>query len=605
MARVVILGAETGDSSELASLSSGWSVVSAAGGSAGAYAYQNAGGSTTAQQIYGTSINRPRVRLRFTRTAAYPATPFATSWSIGLGQFTDGAGVGYVELIGLVGTSTTSLSIESDNGTRVTVAWDPTINQNYCVEIDFRPATDSGSADGECSVYVDGVLALSESAWDIGDLWPATNVITGISCYTGGTIAPAFSLDDIAIDDAALPGIGFVIARQPNAGGSPTYNAWTKSTGTDAGALLNDTPFSTADFVSSSTSAAAQTAEIATFASTQTGHGTGTIASGDTVNGVKAALIAKTDNLTRQAGSLLGTLVGNAASIGTALAASGSVAVKVGDLVVTVLFEQAGLTSTGVTDNLGNTYTAQNAGTTSTNSGRMFYSRVTVAGTLTAVTWATNGGANNGAVVAGVFAGPFLVSPINATPANVSDTTTPYTSNATGALSQAHQLVVGWATSSGSATWTATAPMNKAAEQATASIGSARLGYQTVSATTSISTAWTGTAPTNDVLGAASFRFETNAAPEAGAAFNLRRRMSGLETDTAKTLTTNDAYYETSPFTSTPTTINNAQVGGLHSNNNSALQTIEDVWLMVDYTPAVVTASFPPYRPPFTHMLMR
>ena len=74
-------------------------------------------------------------------------------------------------------------------------------------------------------------------------------------------------------------------------------------------------------------------------------------------------------------------------SIPNPLPASGSVVVSIGDLIVAVIAQQTALTVTAVTDNLGNTYTAQNAGTlvSTTISGRMFYSRVTVAGTLTTV----------------------------------------------------------------------------------------------------------------------------------------------------------------------------------------------------------------------------
>jgi hypothetical protein len=81
-------------------------------------------------------------------------------------------------------------------------------------------------------------------------------------------------------------------------------------------------------------------------------------------------------------GSLKGTLSGSATSIGTSLAATGSVSVAVGDLVYAVLAEQTTITSTACADNLSNSYTAVSAGLDAgtTVTGRAWYSRVTTRG---------------------------------------------------------------------------------------------------------------------------------------------------------------------------------------------------------------------------------
>lgn len=85
-------------------------------------------------------------------------------------------------------------------------------------------------------------------------------------------------------------GPGRIIARQPGAGlGTPTYNAWTKSTGTDAGALWDNTPFTTGDFCSIATAATAQTSFVSPFSA-----GVDPIRSLDIINAAQVALVAKT-----------------------------------------------------------------------------------------------------------------------------------------------------------------------------------------------------------------------------------------------------------------------------------------------------------------------
>ena len=102
-----------------------------------------------------------------------------------------------------------------------------------------------------------------------------------------------FYYDDVLANNlaSAYPlGAGQSIARQPGPGlGTPTYNAWTKSTGTDAGAVWDNTPFTTGDYCSVATSAAAQTSFVSPFSA-----GTNAIGASDTINACQVALIAKT-----------------------------------------------------------------------------------------------------------------------------------------------------------------------------------------------------------------------------------------------------------------------------------------------------------------------
>lgn len=208
-------------------------------------------------------------------------------------------------------------------------------------------------------------------------------------------------------------------------------------------------------------------------------------------------------------GELKGLLTGTGASVTNPSTITGSVAVDVDDLVVVVFGQQTTLTATAVTDNLGNTYSAQNAGTDGgAVTGRMFYALVTVAGTLTSLNVAATASANDYAAVAGVFRGPFAASPIDANPANSSgDVTSPFTCPATGTLAQADEVVVAWGTSNPStaANWTTTPPLVLIANASLANKTTA--GYRVVSSTSDSTPEFVcASNPTSSVLGTASFK---------------------------------------------------------------------------------------------------
>lgn len=72
-------------------------------------------------------------------------------------------------------------------------------------------------------------------------------------------------------------------------------------------------------------------------------------------------------------------------------------------------------------------------------------------------------------------------------------------------------------------------------------------------------------------------------------AFSIRRRLNGSDTDTSKTFTTSDAYYETAPFTDTLTNLNASEIGAGHG-GVAATHTVRDVWMMVEYAGAYTLA---------------
>jgi hypothetical protein len=220
-------------------------------------------------------------------------------------------------------------------------------------------------------------------------------------------------------------------------------------------------------------------------------------------------------------GASKGTLSGGATSITNPLAATGSVSVAIGDLIFGGRFEQTSLTATTCSDNLGNTYIAINAGSDAgTTTARCFYSRATVAGTLTSVNFAGTASANNGVALAEVIEGPFASPPIDANPANITnDNVTPYLCPATGTLAQATEVVLCALAHTGNVTLTATSPNTKSVQLNTATILTAGLGRQTVAATTSVQPAWTSSAtPTDSVYVTASFK-------QGAVAFNVNPTM--------------------------------------------------------------------------------
>jgi hypothetical protein len=209
-------------------------------------------------------------------------------------------------------------------------------------------------------------------------------------------------------------------------------------------------------------------------------------------------------------GDLKTVFVGNGNSVTASNIMSGTATVAVGDLIFAVFGEQTGLTASGVTDNLGNTYTAQNAGTLSSTvvSGRAFWSRVTNPGALTSVTIAATASAHDYAGLVAVIEGPFIVSPNDTSPANITtDITTPFACPATGTLAQATESVLSWMVANQSTVITAVGPNISAGNIANSTNVIVTIGYQTVGATTTVTPNFASAAnPTNDVLGTMSFK---------------------------------------------------------------------------------------------------
>lgn len=225
-------------------------------------------------------------------------------------------------------------------------------------------------------------------------------------------------------------------------------------------------------------------------------------------------------------GDLRGTLSGSGTAIVSPVVASGSVAVQPRDLVVVMVAEAAKNTATTVTDNLGQVYTATNAGTLSNVvGGRAYYRAVTVAGTLTAINVTMVNSSADYAVSAAVFAGPCITAPLDRSPANGIDEVTPFSCPPTGVLTQSRELIfAGLALFRGQTAVTATAPLILAVNRASAAANStnsvsAAVGYQITNSTGSVTPVFSAPGSiTGGVEITASFRSGVYARAGAGSA---------------------------------------------------------------------------------------
>jgi hypothetical protein len=188
-----------------------------------------------------------------------------------------------------------------------------------------------------------------------------------------------------------------------------------------------------------------------------------------------------------------GSLTASVASVTNPTNLTGSVSVALSDLIFVCFSQQTALTATTVTDNLGNTYTAVNAGTDAgTATIRCYFSRVTAAGTLTQISVAATASANDASAVGSVIEGPFVASPLDANPANTTDGTTPFDCPPTGTLAQTNEVVMAAIAVASAQTVAATSPdvITQTVNRANISTGVSR---RVVSSTSTVTPQFTGT----------------------------------------------------------------------------------------------------------------
>ena len=141
------------------------------------------------------------------------------------------------------------------------------INENQWYVIEFRCFRNATS--GELEFKVNGTLT---GSWvgDTGGTNPTSYLFNqSDKSFTTGGLKIYF--DDFAAS-YGWPGQGKVISRGP-ASGTPSYNQWTKSSGTSAAALLNDEPFNSSTYIVSAGANHRQNVNVASFYAAQAGRG--------------------------------------------------------------------------------------------------------------------------------------------------------------------------------------------------------------------------------------------------------------------------------------------------------------------------------------------
>lgn len=585
--RTKIIGLETGDASELYLLNTGGSIVS--GGRYGAYCLRQASTANYQYFMFG-GINVSRLRMRFAYKHATNSTG-STQTHVFDSVSPDNATYNFSLEFSISSADVTTLSVRDHSGSIVfssVLSGGADTWRNVAVDA----TKDTNAADGAIQVWVDGVSVGSSTTADLGTVnfgtlrvAPQTNAI------------PTSDWDDLEIDDSVVPGIGGVIARQPKTGGTPTYDDWTKSSGSDAGALWDNTPFDTTDKLTSYTADAAQTAQIASFSSTQTGHGSGTIQSYDTINGIKEAFVAKTAATTAAGITQVGNILATSSLNGVDVTLTFSTAPQTGD----VVYVWGGHTSTRATP-IGPSTSGYNVvDSVQTQSTNTFGVWRKVMGN-TPDTNVVCQGTGNTADSTGY--GCIVLRQVNtSTPEDATivwangSSTNPNPGSITPATTGATVIICAGSVNNDSA-WTS--PANYGATVASGSndtnpysIGGAVRTSGLTGGTPEDPASWTGVVTGVWIAATIAIRPAT----QAGSVAYLRDKWPTDGTvDTQVALTTSDAYYETTVFlagTSGDRTqlleANSAEIGVKHG-NNSLLQTVEDVWLMASYTPGVAPA---------------
>lgn len=290
MAYKFLSGCETGDLSEWSSTVGTVSVQTSTvltGGFSGKVT--SAGAISSLRSVTGLALTTGYARCRM---RVYVTTnPTTTQNDKAAFYFLDSANnpIGGVRL-GVTTTGEVSAHLFSGPNQIETASVTILADTTYLVEIKAVVSATVGSVEWK----LDGVAqeALTNQNTGTADI----NVLRCQATFSSGSIDIYY--DDVVVDDAAYPGAGKILCRQGVAG-TPTYDAWTKTGLSTAALCWSESPFSgTNNCNLAGTAAGAQTMLVAPFSSTQTGKGSETIASGDTINACQQGIIAKVNSTT-------------------------------------------------------------------------------------------------------------------------------------------------------------------------------------------------------------------------------------------------------------------------------------------------------------------
>lgn len=289
MAVKLLCGAETGGTTELSTVSAGVTGQTTVASPGGAYAFASVGstGASVFKQLTAISAVTLYITFKFQLSSVA-----STTGDYILFRMKSGTGTTIYLVLRQAGTGFTLTFGSGTNGVAVIYGTSSalTVNANTWYDIGVQVTAGAGT------FYFNGT---SVGSWT-GQSYGAGNIAGPIDGMFkgGGTTTATMYFDDIVVDDATLQTGARVVSRQFYNGGTPTYDAWSApGTGTKYG-NVSETPTSSTLAVSSPTTAAilAQTFYINSFSNTETGKGTGTISSADTIIAAKLGAVLKTSS---------------------------------------------------------------------------------------------------------------------------------------------------------------------------------------------------------------------------------------------------------------------------------------------------------------------
>lgn len=407
---------------------------------------------------------------------------------------------------------------------------------------------------GEVTIKLNGTTVVTQTGLNTGTSTIVSDIVF-LGPPTTNSLTATWYVDDFAYGDDATTGpaqAGRSILRKAKSG-SPTYDAFTKTAAAAINTVWDDLPFSATDEAHSTAASQAQTALV-----DDVGAGTDPIGSADTINACKVvALIKRLTDGTGGSASQTRDPTGDGTFSGTWTGTAGTRWQLVDDHP-----DSAG------TDLLTH-------GTATAGRGTFTYSAFTV--------------------------------PAGAT------------------IDSVQVLYYDRKTASQADSWGAflrVGGVDRATNDAHNASTTRTLRTATYTTNPATSTAWTrdevnGTAGSNNLEGFGVVATDANPSLELSSiqlvvnyttapvdgTYKIRRRVNGADTDTAKTLTTTDAYYDDGIWTTTLTNLQSMEFGAFRDAGGDHNMQVEDVYLLVDSTPGITT-SFPPYDRAFPRALL-
>ena len=471
----------------------------------------------------------------YTRVACYihVTTPPSTNFVTGGIIFDDAVGP-YGQFVWFWKTDGTVWGRATyNNGSDIQVQSDVALPLDtwFVIEIRYKKSATVGILE----VRKDGTVVATGSNLNTGTVNIVNHYYYGPS--NANSLAATVYYADGSISDSAYPGTGQSILRKGKSG-TPNYNAWTKQGGGTIDAEWLDIPFSATNNARSSAASQAQTILAADAAA-----GTNPVGASDTINACKIAAIIKRLTTTPSPTTQTRNPTSDVSFTGTWTGTAGSRFQNVDD------YPDAG---NPITDGL----------TCSANGEGLFgFSAFTVPAGATSISVQVlyhdfKNGSQGSAIGARI---------------RCNDTT--------GRDASTHNPGNGNANIASRSDNYATNPKSGAAWTVNDVNGVGTNGLTAFGWNSSDSS------PSNTVSG---IQLQVTYTPAvADGTYKLRRRLNGSDTDTAKTLTTTDAWYDDGIWTDTLAHLSSMEFGGFRDSGGDHNVQIEDIWLLVDYTPVV------------------